>query len=42
MRLILALAFVIAFLGCDVKCPKGQVKIDGKCYIPGQTYYEVV
>ena len=36
--MVFAVALISLSLGCEKKCSKGEVKIDGKCYVPGVAY----
>lgn len=41
VTLVIIIIAVIAMCwrgGCEKKCPKGEVMIQGKCYIPGAYY----
>lgn len=35
---VLCLILVLIGFGCDKKCDKGEVKMNGKCYVPGAYY----
>jgi hypothetical protein len=40
--IVLSILITIGCMSCELrKCPKGEVKIDGKCYVPGASYLKI-